>query len=542
MRNFTVVFLLIGAFQQAPCQLFITEIHPTPVAGEPEWVECRNNGVSAIEIEGWRVCDDRTCVAVPTFLLPAGAYVLFTRDAVGLRESRWIPQDATLVEVPLPSLNNTTDRVEVRRADSSIVDSVRYDVRKHVKGRSIERTGVYLHGITTFTENFAASVSRDSATCGYENSMIELEADLRVASIEPAEGAIAITVVNHGRSEIRSRRISCVVGGMRRDTMVEFLRAGITWQWFIPLTAIEPEDVPRTREVLCYLHGTDDRPENDTATRSMVFAPSAGHLTITEVLFDPLPGMADFIEVWNGGADTVDLSGWIIEDASGARSTVTSALRIAPGGYGVISADTSIARVLEPNRWTLAKPMIRINATTDLAILRTPSAMAVDTAVINASWHHPHAPNRKGRSLEKRWPPLSGKNSASWTSSAHITGSTPGAPNSIAIEPTSATANMQAMPSPFSSNPYHANPSTTITWRIPFLQAVARVSVLQPSGTIVADLLNGSFIAGEGGVPWNGTDALGMRVPVGPYVVVLECVDAASNAVYTDRCIVVVGE
>lgn len=214
---------------------------------------------------------------------------------------------------------------------------------------------------------------------------------------------------------------------------------------------------------------------------------------------------------------------------------------VAPLAYGVFAGDTTIRNRVGQNHWTLARPSLQINSTTDLIVLRTPSGFLVDSMTYDEKLHHPLLPTSKGVALEKRHTNVVSSDRSAWTSSGDITGGTPGRANSVSVS-ASTNATMQAMPSPFSSDPGRRLSSCVITWQQPFEQAVARVCVYRLDGSFVADLLNTVFIAREGGVAWNGVDWLGQRVAVGPYVVAIECVDASSAAVYRDRCLVVVGE
>lgn len=515
----------------AHAQLLINEIHPTPSGGEPEWIECINIGTRSINLNTWMICDSRSCVTLDDVMIPARGFVVLTRDAVALHESRWIPHNVVVFEAKLPSLNNTTDRVEIRNADSVLIDSMSYDARRHVRGRSIERVG----------ESWASCVARDSATCGAMNSVVTLERDVRCAQISALDDQIVIDVVNHGRTVLEATQIFIEVGGEKIRFTTSTLDPGMAWSLRLPIHTLRLYRQLRYERVLAYAEIDDDRAENDSVEADLMFPPLYGTLMINEVLADPLQGSCEYVEVWNGTTDTIDLDGWIIEDASHVRSVGIGKTVVAPNGYGVIAGDTSIRNRIGQDRWTLARPALQINSTTDLIVLRTPSGFLVDSMTYDEKLHHPIIPTTKGVALEKRNAIVVSSDRSAWTSSGDVSGGTPGRSNSVSIE-ASRSGKMQAVPSPFSSDPGRRISSCVITWQQPFEQAIARVCVYRPDGSFVADLLNTVFIAREGGVAWSGVDWLGQRVAVGPYVVALECVDASSAAVYRDRCLVVVGE
>lgn len=535
-----ILFLAL-AYSTSKAQLLITEVHPTPAGGEPEWIEMVNISMRTVSLDDHLICDSRSCSRINTVKIPIGGYVVLTRDAEALRESRWLPREAVVVEVALPSLNNTTDVVAIRTADSVLIDSVSYDVRSSARGRSIERGGDDRSRAVTYTDEWAVSLARDSATCGRQNSRVTRERDLFCSPAMALDNGVAVDVRNVGRRPMPSVLIELDVNGTTVTARTGDLDPDMTWTWKVPLSDIELGGGPKAHNVRVVVMAEDDRPENDTSDVILTFPPWKGTLLFNEVLADPLPGSCEYVEVWNGTPDTVDLDGWIVEDESGLRSVAQGACLVAPGEFGVVAADTSIQRRVAAGSWTVLRPALQINSTTDLLVLRTPSGFVVDSMHYDGKRHHELLPRAKGISLEKLSPQLASIDLLSWTSSGDLSGGTPGRPNSVAREPT-ISGTMSALPSPFSSNPGRRNSYTVITWTQPFLQAIARVGVRRPDGMFVADLLNAHFIAREGGVVWNGTDVMGQRLSPGPYVVFLECVDAASSAVYRNRCLVIIGE
>jgi len=534
-----ILFLIAAC--SALAQIQITELHPTPAGGEPEWIECVNVSERTVRLNDWYVCDNRSCVRLGTLSLVAGGYLVLTRDVSALREQRWLGPNVTVVEIALPSLNNSTDQVEIRGADSSIVDTMSYDMRRYVRGRSIERGGTIISGSVVFGNSWGTCLSRDSTTCGDENSTIILNRDLRVSRVVVLDSAIRVDVVNYGVADMPSTKLDVTWGPMHYRTMAPALSASKEWGLEIAIAGLQQRGVVDDDKIMAVVSAGDDRSENDTVIVALRLPPAPTSVLINEVMSDPLSSSCDYVEIWNGSADTLDLDGWIIEDASGINHVSVGTVLVAPNMYGVIAADTSIRAMADVHTWCVSKPTLSLNISSDVVVLRNPSGFLVDKVAVDQKYHHPRAPSTKGVSLEKRRPQLVGSSAPSWTSCADRSGGTPGRENSVAADKP-AVGVMTAVPSPFSSDPGSSRGPTVITWRQPFEQAVARVRIFRPDGGFVADLLNAVFIAREGGVAWNGIDSNGLRVWPGPYVVVLECVDASSSSVYTDRCLVIVGE
>jgi hypothetical protein len=165
----------------------------------------------------------------------------------------------------------------------------------------------------------------------------------------------------------------------------------------------------------------------------------------------------------------------------------------------------------------------------------------VDEVTYHPDWHQNALPSSKGVSLEKLDPQLVSAVSTSWTSSGALRGGTPGAPNSVKVE-VSTTFDLHATPSPFSSDRTSTRHPSIIGFTQPFRHAIASLTIRSPSGALIRSLLNATFTGSEGAVAWDGLDDAGQRVIPGPYVAVLECVDAASSSTHRAVCLVVVGE
>ncbi|MBU3740670.1 MAG: hypothetical protein FGM24_00130 [Candidatus Kapabacteria bacterium] len=505
------ILMLLSA-TAALAQVRINEVHATPPAGEPEWVEIVNVSEVAVQLEGWHVCDARTCVKLPAHVLTAGSYVVVTRDAEALREQR-VVADAAIIECPLPSLNNTSDVVVLRKADSTLVDSISY--RVVVKGRSIELDDLGTWG---------ASVARDSATCGFVNARMRMRHDLRVAEIRPSGPVPRIDVIvqQAGTIASRPRRLQLIANGTSMFTTVPELMVDEAWTWSIPLDLL-----PQARVVVCKatLQRGDDRSANDTIDFAVDIPPPASLVSITEVMFAPRSGQCDYAEVYNGTADTIDIDGWMLVDQSLDTVRADGHVMLPPGGYGVVATDTIVRRMMHDTaraNVALVKRSFNIDAGGEDVTLLNPSGFAVDLARVDPARHVSELADTRGVALEKLEPSLVGADRASWTSSGDLAGGTPGRRNSVAIDlPPFRRGQIDVG----SAWPY------AIRFRHPFRHAAAFLQVATTDGAIVRTLLDNVIVGSEGSITWDGLDDAGMELPRGPYVAVFTALDATSERV-----------
>jgi predicted ribosomally synthesized peptide with SipW-like signal peptide len=113
-----------------------------------EWVEIYNPTNDQVDISGWKICDNNSCDKIPTSTIPAKGFAVITN-----KSSTWdkwsIPDEA--VKIVLNSaigngLANDGDRVELKKADNTLVDAMSYGNDKTYfelplsgKGKSLAR-------------------------------------------------------------------------------------------------------------------------------------------------------------------------------------------------------------------------------------------------------------------------------------------------------------------------------------------------------------------------------------------------------------------
>lgn len=515
-----MIFVLLSVCTHA--QVLINEIHPTPPGGEPEWVECIAPWANA-DLSTWYVCDARTCVRLPPSLKVAkGGVVVLTRDAEALREARTVPRDAVVVECVLPSLNNTTDVVMLRDADSVLIDSVSYRVT--VKGRSIERDADGM---------WAASLARDSATCGYLNSRVVLSVDVRMAELRAGGPVPTIDVIveNRGRRTVEAVPIAIAIGERTERTQTPALAPMTSWTWKVPIADVDPHAM----HCVAWTELMDDRSQNDTIDAMLLRPPVGGTVVITEVMFDPANGQCDYVEVYNGSDSAVDLEGWALVDESADTVRAGPGAVVHPGSYGVLATDTIVRSMMEADdrsRLGLVRRTFNINSDGEMISLCNPSGFVVDVVHVLATSHVPDLAEHKGVSLEKWSPTLLGTALASWTSSGDLRGGTPGRSNSVERE----------LP-PHGVGAVHASDQRphVVRFRQPFRHASVYLRILTRDGLHVRSLLDNVVAGTEGAVVWDAFDDAGRRVAAGPYVVVLDAYDIASDRVIHAVGLVVTG-
>ncbi|HCN04984.1 MAG TPA: hypothetical protein DIS79_05130 [Bacteroidetes bacterium] len=522
--------------------LLISEIYATPAAGEPEWVELVTTRPVSAGV--YVVCDNRTCTSFEiTQSLPESTFVVITRDTLALRESRPIPSSAVLLEARIPSLNNTTDAVRLYRlsssGDTTGIDSVEYSIPSSGRGRSFERTDSGL---------WQTSLSADSATCGYLNSVVLLQHDVRVAQILPADRSLSVDVLQHGMQRSPPRKLTLEVRSSSRtysrvvdvpslatvaDVAQRLFRTTVSIDEVASALAIT---TPTNVTVEACLNEGDDRTANDTIRQQQILPPPPGTIVISEIMFDTDEDRPDYVEILNTTSEFVDVSSWTV------RSTTIRALVLPPNGYGVVAADSSLLTLLSPSdrvRWSLTSPRLSLPNSSDTITLRTPSGYVVDVAIYDTRYHDALLERSRNVSLERQGPTWLGTDPRSWKTSADFRGGTPG--TGTAQSPPM-DGQLSVSPTPCSGSPYDVRFPCQITWSVPLQRCIVGLKIVDLAGRPIRTLVNSEWSGAEATVAWDCTDDGGLRVASGRYVAIVEAIDATSTSVIRETAVVYVGE
>ena len=543
----TVSLLLISlasitcVFGSMRAQVLITEFQAAPADPEPEWVEVHNVGTKAVTLTDWQLCDERSCTSIPSLRLNAGQIAVFTKDPDALLAAYAIPSAARVVEVSLPSLNNTTDAVVLQDPDGVVMDQVVYDLGDFEPPRSAEREGSAADEGTNYSNRWTPSISRNGATPGALNSVVVLEDDVGISALETQDHALAVVLQNQGRTSVVDLPIYVTIDTIERRHVVEVLGVGSSASVQIPLSSLGWPGQWGSVYITIRIGRADNRGENDTLSARINTPPPTGTIVINEIMFDPWADGSDYVEIVNTGSSKVDVGGWTIEDERGDRGVIPWPLVLPPGGYQVIANSMSVQKLMDSGVPAVLSKTVNLNSTGDLVLLRSGSGFRVDEVEFQDDWHLEVVGETKGLSLEKLSPALVSNSRASWATSTDVRGGTPGAPNSAA-RPVQFTTTLAAQPNPFSTDRRERRHPAVVSFTQPFRHAIARMTVCTTQGRAILDLLNGALIGTSGGAVWDGRDGDGLPVVPGPYVIVLECVDAVSNAVHHATAVVVVGE
>ncbi|MEM6327291.1 MAG: lamin tail domain-containing protein [Bacteroidota bacterium] len=284
----------------------------------------------------------------------------------------------------------------------------------------------------------------------------------------------------------------------------------------------------------------------DEASATVFFGdpdvPTAGDLAITEILFDPASGSdGEYVEVVNTTDDRLfDLGRLILADDPEDDDPISDApVILGPGQFLALVADLETFRTSFPDA-----PAAQVSTFPglgnggDLVALLTEAGEALDSVRYDPDWHRVELEDATGISLERRSvsQPIGDPNN--WSSSLDPRGGTPGETNSIAtsIEPPSTDQGLSFSPDPFDAG---NGQGTTISYVLAAPASLVRVRIFDGAGRQVRELEAARLSGAQGTLLWDGRDDRGERLRIGPYVVLLEAVDASGGTTEAHKGVVV---
>ncbi len=550
----SLIFLNIA---YSSTEIVINEIQPAPIGNEPEWIELYNLSDKDIMLSPAFITDAVSSVKIDEILIKANSYTILTRDTLSLLQKRILPENALIIQAKIPIYNNTWDIATLRDADSTLIDSIYYNLSWGKNGISFERVDPLQPA--TSKENLKPSLSPDSATMGYTNSHSTPDYDLTVEynALNNPDALLKIIINNIGKNPIYNNQF---LFGWDKNLNTIFDSDEIIYEKRID--KIENNDsyeiIFSAQELLqliiksgfVYLFARvfselDSRKDNDSAYFQFFIPYRYQIIYINEIMYDTSPEIAEFLELYNNSPDTISLYKWSLNDRS-AKTTKdyfvfeSPDFVIYPYDYAVIAWDNKFLQNyphLESHRSVFVrKKSLNLNQSGDDVVLRTPNLLVQDSLYYSNKWHISSLSNTKDISLEKRHQTLPTNSSDSWTSCTDPRKATPLEKNSV-FSQIDTSLNLIASPNPFS--PFRKNQVCLINYTLPFISAHITATIYDINGLEIKKIKNFEFTGQKGIITWDGRNDKGYLQQSGQYILLIECIESISNNIFTSKMVLV---
>jgi hypothetical protein len=262
-----------------------------------------------------------------------------------------------------------------------------------------------------------------------------------------------------------------------------------------------------------------------------------GDILFNELLFNPLPGDQDYIELFNASEKVIDVSRLqLVSLTSGTGDTsqlypVSDEKRcIIPRSYFAVTTDRLkiCERYLSSDPLNLFQNGSLPSMSDDQGrvILFNMELDKIDEVSYDEKMHYSLLSGNEGVALEKTWPDNESMNPVNWHSASESAGwGTPGAPNSVFIELPQNSDKVILSSGKISPDGDGYEDILFLRLNLTGNGNVVSVTIFDETGNYVKKIVTNMFAGTEATLIWDGTADDGSPVKTGIYIVYITLYD-----------------
>lgn len=261
--------------------------------------------------------------------------------------------------------------------------------------------------------------------------------------------------------------------------------------------------------------------------------PQQGDVVINEILFNPLTGSNDFVELYNRSNKIINLEdlrlGAIRQTIpnpadTSLREIISSTSLMLPQTYVLLTTDT--AGITQFYHCPSTENFIAMSSFPTYAneagtvLLVNKSMEIIDQFSYTEKMHFPLLNYVKGVSLERISPERPASDLTNWHSASETAGfATPGYQNSMFVQDVASTTTLETDPEIFSPDGDGYADVTSIRYLFEEAGNTLNIHIFNASGLKVRHLLKSMLVSQEGAVSWDGLDDQARKLPSGIYII-----------------------
>ena len=532
--------------------LVITEIMADPDEGVPspnaEFVEVYNRGSFAVDLGSTTL----NGVELPSYGLQPGEYVVLL-DEQDLGALLLLPNKAGVAG--FPSLTNGGMELELA-IDATILDRVTYDdawyndSSKDDGGWSLERIDLEIDCNDRW--NWAVCQSLIGATAGAENSVAGLEPAVpdpeALHAYHVSEGiyqiafGVAINTPNLDQISLIETSTGNETGHPIIAVIIASELSNRLEIWCDPLPANSQYSFELTGIETCYGGLADSR----------ICVHALGEieeqqLTLNEVLFNPYSGGQDYLEIYNAGSGSADMSQWsvafsengILEDLA---VVAQEGLLLCNENYLCLTRDAEVQTTLYPqgdSRFIYDMNDLPSLPNDGGTIELLFNEEVHDSFDYSEDIHSDIVDDTDGISLEKIHPLMDSNSPSSWHSAAaSFDYGTPGTQNSQFTPLNQVDGEVSLETQIFSPDNDGYQDFCLVHYAFDDPGLIGSLTVFDAAGRTIKRAVSNELLAATGSMQWDGSAEDNSKAPVGSYVLYFEAF-TTDGEVFSEKLVAV---
>ncbi|MDP4283300.1 MAG: lamin tail domain-containing protein [Bacteroidota bacterium] len=526
----------------------IDELFPDPnpqvtLPGE-KFLELKNTSTFPINLHGWQLIDGSSTAKLPSYqLLPDSFVIVCAANSA----NAFLPYGSVLGVTNFPSMNIGGDAIVLKSSDNAIIHAIQYDPSFY-KNEIKKDGGWTLEMIDTKNpcggiSNWKASTDANGGTPGRKNSVNGINNDQsspRLLRAFPATSTSLTLVFDEPLDSLKA----AAVNDYAIDNGLQVINAMPVSPFFneVIITLNNPIAVGTVYSVI--VKNVTDCVGNVIGEKNMTkfgIAENADSLdlVINEILFNPLPPGADYVELYNRSSKIIDLSKTYIANRN--SSDVISNIRqvnpesrlLFPGDFIVLTSDPDAVKkqyiTTNPDAFLRLNSMPSFPDDKGNVIILNNQGNIVDEVSYSDKWHFALLHNTEGVSLERinyEGPSAQSNFHSAATSAGY---GTPGYKNSQYQMNEEVQCEITVSPEIFSPDNDGLDDFATINYVFPTPGYVANISIFDASGRPVRYLQKNSLSGIKGYYRWDGLDDKNRKLPQGIYIIYTEIFNTAGK-------------
>ncbi|MEO8823804.1 MAG: lamin tail domain-containing protein [Ginsengibacter sp.] len=513
---------------------------PTPSAGLPayEWIELKNTSAFAINLKGWTISDgsgsggplQSITLQPDSFLIVCAASGLSSLAGYGR---------ATNIS-GFPSLDNEGELLSLSDQSGKVIHAVQYSSEWHENelkkngGWSLEM--IDPKNACNGSNNWTSSKAGNGGTPGKKNSVDRTNPDdtspKLLSAFADNNSAITLTF-DEPVDSLKGSSLNNYIFDNNLKAISAKLIPPLFNQISIGLNSLVSEG----KIYNLMVHNISDCAgniisRNNSARFGLPQNADSFDIVINEILFNPLPGGIDFVELYNRSGKIFDLSKISIanRNSNNVISSITPLthqnILFFPKDFMVITIDPAAVK----SQYLTPDPDAFIKITTlpsfpndkgNVLILNNQGNI-INEVNYSDKWHFQLMHNTKGVSLERIDYDAPSIQSNFHSAATSVGYGTPGYKNSQFQQGDDFRATITVTPSIFSPDNDGNEDFATINYNLPSPGYVANITVFDASGRPVRYLERNSLNGLTGYYRWDGLDDKGKKLPQGIYIIYTE--------------------
>ena len=562
-RYMFLLFFLISIIkinaQVKPYSIVINEIlsDPSPIVALPncEFIELRNCTNEIINLNKWRISNGTTTatIAIDFFLKPDSLVILCAKSNVIFFNGN----NNIIGLTSYPTLGNEEDIIILGNKNGETIHAVTYKKSWHdnaVKsegGWSLEMSNPFR---PCNINNWYSSKSLLGGTPGKENSIFKKE------SIEEKLQAIQCTAISQKEFTLKfnksadSSSLSIASNYNIESTGQNPLKVSPIPPLFDQVKLIFKDGIEKEKVYQLNINNikrcTSITVDTTSILTGIPIIPSKGELIINELLFNPAPYGADFLELNNNSHSIINARDIYIAGKNSAGQIGSQYrcsnedMNIFPGKYLAITTDSSYIiktwKNINSSAISEIKSMPFYPDNEGNAVLINKEGMLIDEFQYTDDMHYPLLINQEGVSLERIDPMLPTSLIENWHSASSTAGyATPTKENSQFRKSDSINKIIEIPQTDFSPNNDGINDLLTIAYKMSNPGNSISIYAFNFNGMMIRKIADNQLCGTNGTFIWNGLDQNKLRVASGIYLIFIEILDLRGKLMKFKKAIAV---